>query len=144
MFCEVEGILNGQLFKRLYEKKCEPIMKKYNLRKIELDVLFFLYSYKSYDTARDIANHKCLSKSHVSNAIEILTEREYLQAIPDECDRRYVHLIITKQAKPILEELGSLWSSLHMAVYQDISTEERLLLTQVMKKVISNINNLME
>lgn len=143
MLCEIEGIINGQQFKRIYEKKCEPLMRKYDLRKIELDVLFFLYSYKTYDTAKDIVNQKCLSKAHVSKAIENLTARHYVMTRLDSQDRRCVHLIITEEAEPVLTEMESLWYDIERCMYRNVSAEERSMFTSIMNKIVKNINTIL-
>lgn len=140
MFCEMEGFINGQQFKKLYEKKYEPLMKKYDLRKIELDVLFFLYSYERYNTARDIATYKCLSKAHVSKAIENLTSRSFISARPGEGDRRQMHLSTTAQAEPILSEIKEVWDHLEVHIYQDISGREREVFMEVLNKIMRNVN----
>ena len=140
MLCEMEGFINGQQFKRVYEKQCEPLMKKYNLKKIELDVLFFLYSYQDYDTAKDIVNQRCLSKAHVSKAIETLTARGYVVTQMNGSDRRCVHLAVTAEAKPVVTELYALWNDLEACIYRDVSSEEQELFQAIMNKIVGNIN----
>lgn len=143
MLCEMEGIINGQQFKRVYEKKCEPLMKKYDLRKIELEVLFFLYSYESYDTAKDIVSQKCLSKAHVSKAIENLAGRHYVMTRSDSQDRRCVHLMVTEEARPILAEMEFLWHELERCMYRNVSDHEQAMFTHVLNKIIGNINEIL-
>jgi len=144
MFCEMEGFINGQQFKRLYEKKCEPLMQKYDLKKIELDVLFFLYSYETYDTAKDIVNFKCLSKAHVSKAIENLSSKNYILTSSDKQDRRCIHLAVTAQAQPVIEEMKRLWENMEYCIYRDISLEERNMFMQIMNRVVTNINSILD
>lgn len=143
MFCEMEGFINGQQFKRLYEKKCEPLMRKYNLKKIELDVLFFLSSNENYDTAKDIVNYKCLSKAHVSKAVEQLTDKRYVITKLDCQDRRCVRLSVTAEAEPVLNDMKRLWEQLESCVYRDITNEEKAMFTDIMNKIVANINLIM-
>ena len=42
------------LIKKLLEKKIAPIMKEYDLRIVELDILFFLSKDEHLDTAKEI------------------------------------------------------------------------------------------
>lgn len=143
MFCELEGFINGQRFKRLYEINCEPLMKKYNLKKIELEVLYFLHSYEMYDTAKDIVNYKCLSKAHVSKAIDGLTRNHYIAACSG-ADRRCVHLTVTDQALPIIDEMNRIWAHIEQCVYQNISEHERAVFTEVLNKIVSNVNRILD
>lgn len=144
MFCKLECVVNGQQFKQLYEKKCEPLMDKYTLKKVELEILFFLDTYKTCDTAKDIVTHKNFSKAHVSKAIESLTEKQYVTACTNKDDRRCVHLGITKQAEPILSDMHQLWEDLEQCIYQNITEEEKKNFFEVLDRMIININDILE
>ena len=137
---DFETLLNGQQFKKLYEKMSNIITEKYGLHKIEIEILLFL-RVGTYDTARDIAENKFFSKAHISNAIEHLTERGYLSGRADEQDRRCIHLELTENAKPVCEELEKLRKGLADIIYNDITEEEKKVMIQVGKKIAHNINS---
>lgn len=139
MDSDFEKLLSGQQFKKLYDKMSNLITEKYGLHKIEIEILLFLRK-EQYDTARDIAETKYFSKAHISHAIEYLTEHGYLIGKPDEQDRRCVHLILTKEAEPVCEELIKLRARLLEIVYKDITEEEKAVMRQVAKKVARNID----
>ena len=42
------------LFKKIYDQSLEPVCKKYQLTRMELDILLFLANNPGYDTAKDI------------------------------------------------------------------------------------------
>ncbi|WMC93973.1 MarR family winged helix-turn-helix transcriptional regulator [Kineothrix sp. MB12-C1] len=136
---DFETLLNGQQFKRLYEKMSNLITERYGLHKIEIEILIFLRNGK-YDTARDIAENKFFSKAHISQAIEHLTERGYIRGQADEQDRRCIHLHLTKEAQPVCEELLKLRQRLADIMYQDITEEEKQIMLKVAQKIASNIN----
>ena len=120
MDTDFETLLNGQQFKKLYEKMSNLITEKYDLHKIEIEILLFLRR-GQYDTARDIAETKYFSK-------------------PDVQDRRCIHLILTENAEPVCEELLKLRNDLMKIVYKDISEEEKEVMRRVAKKIARNIN----
>ena len=93
-----------------------------------------------YDTARDIAESKFFSKAHISHSIDYLTECGLLIGIPDEQDRRCVHLVLTSKAEPVCEELIKLRKSLSDILYKDITEEEKQVVMRVAKKIAHNIN----
>jgi len=140
MSCELEGFMNGQQFKKLSEKKCEALMSKCNLRKIEIDILFFLSSYNRYNTAKDIVSLKCLSKAHVSKAIENLCHQELIETTMANDDRRCVYLTVTGKAKPILDEINLIQDEIYAIVYAGVSEDEKNLLLKLTKKITDNIN----
>ncbi|MCI6553257.1 MAG: winged helix DNA-binding protein [Lachnospiraceae bacterium] len=139
MNSEFETLLSGQLFKKLYDKRCVLITEKYGLHKIEIEILLFLKKEK-YDTARDIVEAKHFSKAHISHAIEHLMEQGYLVGRMDAQDRRCIHLKLTEEAEPVCQELLKLRKSLMKAVYKDITDEEMQVLKRVARKVAHNIN----
>lgn len=136
---DFEKLLNGQQFKKLYDKMSNLITEKYGLHKIEIEILLFLKK-GQYDTARDIAETKYFSKAHISHAIEYLMEHGYLVGKPDTQDRRCVHLTLTKEAEPVCEELIELRARLLDIVYKNITEEEKTVMRQVAKKVAYNID----
>ena len=139
MNSEFETLLSGQLFKKLYDKRCILITEKYGLHKVEIEILLFLKKGK-LDTARDIVEARYYSKAHISHAIEHLMEQGYVVGQMDAQDRRCIHLKLTEEAEPVCQELIKLRRSLMKTVYKDVTEEEMLILKQVAKKVAHNIN----
>ena len=78
----------------------DPICKKWDLTRNELDVLLFLANNPEFDRAVDIVNNRGLSKSHVSLSISNLERRGVLERIDDPDDRRTVHLRLLPQSMP--------------------------------------------
>ena len=66
--------------------------------------LLFLANHPQCDTARDIAALRELSKSQVSQAVDLLAAEGLLLRTPDREDRRIVHLSITPRGEPLARE----------------------------------------
>ena len=96
---EEYDILNlGQQLKKLLEKKSMPIMQKYDLRKVELDILsFFSIQEREGDTAKDIMLTKRISKAHVSKSVDNLKRRGYISLEEDKKDHRRIHISLTEE-----------------------------------------------
>lgn len=139
---DFETLLNGQQFKKLFEKMSCFVTEKYGIHKIEIEILLFLHSEK-YDTAKDIAEWKFFSKAHISNAIEHLMECGYLVGKPDSHDRRCIHLKLTKEAEPICEDLVKLKKDLLSILYKGVSEEDKKTIRTVAKKIANNINEVL-
>ena len=86
-----------------YARLLEPICKKWDLTRNELDVILFLSNNPDFDRAVDIVNHRGLAKSHVSMSVTSLESRGLLERIPDPADRRTIHLKLTEKAKEITD-----------------------------------------
>ena len=77
-----------QQVKKKYTLAVEPVCRKWNLTKNELDVLLFLYNNPEFDRAADIVAHRGLTKSHVSLSVSNLEGRGLLTRREDPEDRR--------------------------------------------------------
>ena len=138
---EFEFLIMGQQFKRLYEKCYDRLMAEYDLKKIDIDVLYFLSHSGEYDTARDITNFIFVSKAHVSKSIESLHTKQLIELVSDAADRRYVHIKITAKGQPVVDEVTLIKKKINTIIFNGISEEEKKLITELTNKIICNINN---
>lgn len=95
----------ARIAKRLYESTLEEAAAELSLTLPEADVLCFLRENPEFDTARDIALYRDVSRPYVSKAVEMLVNKGYLAVNGDKADRRLQHLSITKKGKPSAEAL---------------------------------------
>lgn len=139
MSYELETLMRGQQYKKLYEKEVNVLLTRYNLKKIEIDILFCLATDGQCYTARDIATCRCLSKAHISKAVDSLTERGLIEVSQDAKDRRCLQLTVTKRAECIIEDVQTIKQRLTGLIYSGVTEEELVLLEKVAKKITYNI-----
>lgn len=125
-----------------YARLMEPLCKKWELTRNELDVMLFLANNPAYDRAVDIVNNRGLSKSHVSLSINSLESRGLLRREEDPNDRRTVHLKLTETAKPIAEAGQMAQRRFFSYLHQDVSREQIELMIDFARKVNENIKNI--
>lgn len=140
MINELDLLMSGHQFKKFYEKNYEGIMKKYDLKKIEIEILYFISNCGENDTARDIATIQYISKSHISNSIEDLTHKKYISVIEDCQDRRRFHLKLTDTARPIIDEIEMIRNQIFETLFQNVTEDERQILIRIAKKITQNIS----
>jgi len=140
MIDNFELLISGRQLRRLYEKKCEAIVKRYGLRKVEADIIYYLSNYGSCDTAKDIMQLEHLSKAHISQALEKLEKLQYVQRYQDEADKRWVHLVLTREAFPIAEEIFRLRQDIVSIIFRGVTDVERHYVLQAAIKMVANIN----
>ena len=75
-----------------YSKILDPVCKKWDLTRSEMDVLLFLYNNPEYDRAADIVTRRGMTKSLVSMSVATLEARGLLQRQCSPTDRRAMHL----------------------------------------------------
>jgi DNA-binding MarR family transcriptional regulator len=140
----LEILFNGQQFKKLYDRKCNQISKRYGLTRIEIEILLFLENNPSYDTAKSIVELRFYAKSHVSKAIDSLIKSGYVLVKSDEHDRRCIHVKIAPSAEQVVREANDLHHNLIEILYKNISLEEKRIMESVAKKIANNIKEALE
>ena len=127
-----------------YARLLEPICKKWDLTRNELDVMLFLANNPSFDRALDIVNNRGLSKSHVSLSINNLEQRGLLVRIADPADRRTVHLRLTEKAEAITDVGCRVQKQFMNYLHQGITEEQLELMRLFAERVHENIKNIEE
>ncbi len=126
---------------KLYTKNLEPICKKWDLTRNELDVVLFLYNNPQYDRAADIVSRRGIAKSHVSMSVANLEGKGLLCRQFSQEDRRIAHLKLTEQGIIIAAEARQAQKSFFNRIYEGISDEDMLLWRKLTVKVCENIEN---
>ena len=127
-----------------YGRLMEPICKKWNLTRNELDVLLFLANNPEYDRAVDIVNNRGLSKSHVSLSITNLEKRGLLERLEDPSDRRTVHLRLLPGSEGITSAGQMAQKRFFTYLHQGVTQEQIDMMVEFARKVGENIKNIEE
>ena len=127
-----------------YARLMDPICKKWDLTRNELDVLLFLANNPDFDRAVDIVNNRGLSKSHVSLSINSLESRGLLLRNPDPSDRRTVHLQLTEKAREITDVGCRVQKQFMDYLHQGVTEEQLELMRLFAERVYENIQNIEE
>ena len=125
-----------------YARLLEPICKKCDLTRNELDVLLFLANNPDFDRAVDIVNNRGLAKSHVSMSVTSLENRGLLERIPDPLDRRTVHLKLTEQAKEITDWGCRVQKQFMDYLHQGVTEEQLEMMRMFADRVHENIKDI--
>lgn len=147
---KMEGITQFNYFDTMaraqkgYARLLDPICKKWNLTRNELDVLLFLANNPQFDRAVDIVNNRGMSKSHVSLSITNLENQGLLVRREDPADRRTVHLKLTEAAGDITEAGRAAQRRFFSYLHQGVTQEQIQMMIQFARKVSENIKNIEE
>lgn len=109
---------------KLYECMLKEICRRHKLTLIETTIISFLYNNPGRDTAADIVELRMLSKGNVSQAVELLIQKSLLKRIPDENDRRRIHLELLPDAIPITNEIDTIKETFRTELFHGFSKEE--------------------
>jgi len=135
----LEGLLQGTQFQTLYNRKIESLREEYHLRKIDIDILYFLYKSGENNTSKDICSLNLFNKGHISQSVDRMVKQQLIHTVQDEEDRRCVHLVLTEEAVGIIGRATELRGQMYSMILNGVTEEERRGLLPVSKKVNRNI-----
>lgn len=139
---QIDIILQGGQFKKLLEEQSAELRQKYDMKRAELEILYFLSKSGEHNTSTDIHRQLMMNRGHISQAVDNLCRRNYIIAIPDKHDRRYVHYEISDHAKELITEMTSRREAMNQKILEGVSEEELKIYREVSEKIRNNINKL--
>lgn len=125
-------------FGKFYARQFAPLLERTGLSMREVHVLLFLANNPGCDTARDVTELRGLSKSQVSQAVELLAAEGLLRRTPDETDRRVVHLNITEAGQPLARECQDIQATCVRRLLEGLSPAEEARLWALLETVLNN------
>lgn len=135
---------NMYKYKRLNEQRIEEVLKRYKLRKIDVEILIFLNNEKNSDTAKDIARTGMFTKGHISQSIKHMKELGLVEVKQDKNDLRVQHIKLKKSAKKVLDDMTVIKADIEKSVFAGVSDEERQIMQNIMKKIYVNISEIIK
>jgi len=133
---------NIQKSKKKYASLMEPLCRRYDLTRNELDVLLFLANNPGFDRAADIVSMRQIAKSHVSLSVGNLEKRRLLARQFEASDRRTTHLRLTEAAAPIVQEGQVLQQQFFRQLFAGLSHEELMQFGTILMKICNNIETI--
>ena len=125
------------------ESRFTRIKTDYDLKKVDIEVLYFLSNCKEKNTPTDIYKKLGLNRGHVSQAIDSLCRRELIIAVPDQKDRRYMHYMVSDKAGEIIEQIAEIKQELDRQIFKGITEEEILAYKKTTEKIFKNMQQLL-
>lgn len=122
----------------LYHRLQAPVLERYQMTQIELDVLLFLANHPGLDTAKDIVEIRRLTKSHVSAAVEGLSQKGYLLRVRRPDNRKLIHLALLPEAASAVADGQANQRAFFQTLGQGFSAREREQLDTLLLRVTEN------
>jgi len=144
MESQVETLLRGTQFKQILENYLKGLRKKYGLKRMEIEVLYYLSHCLEHNTAKDITLSLHMNKGHISQTTESLCRRGYISASKDRTDYRIVHYTLTEDVRHMTEEIDSANERLYNTLFEGISNDDRDALERIASQMSSNISRILQ
>ncbi len=133
-----------QPLRSLYTLCVEPVCRDYGVTRTELDILLFLDGSPDHDTAAEIADQRCLAKSHVSTSIRSLEKNGYLTRLTGRTDRRLIHLGLSEKAARLVKAGKDARDVFLEIITAGLDAEERARLHVYIEKMEENVLSYLE
>lgn len=140
----IENMLRGRRMKRMVEMNCNEIRKRYGLKQVELDILFFMVTYNMPVTPTEICNKLFLNKGQVSRSLLHLTELGYLENYPDQNDKRVVWYQTLEGSREVGDAIMKKQDEMEAKLSEGINQEEIDYFFRVFEKLLKNIDKNMK
>ena len=144
MDSQMESILQGGTFKKLLDEQILELRQKYDMKKAELEILYFLSRCGGHNTSTDIHYQLMMNRGHISQAVDGLCRRKLITAIPDQEDRRYVHYEVLDSAGEIVAEMTKRREEMNRKILEGISEDELRVFYDVSAKIRKNIEAMIQ
>lgn len=141
---QIQVILRGGQFRQLTELYFAHIKEQYGLKRIELEILYYLSQEGEYNTAVDVCRGLRANKGQVSQAMDSLGKKGCLQAHQDTKDRRYVHFILQESAFEIIEQLSGEFQRMNKAIFEGFDQKELMEFKAMMSRVGRNMDRILQ
>lgn len=139
MRCITDILLLIRGLDKLNNKCLEPVRKEYELSQMEVIIMGFLHNNPGKDTVGDISSWRMLPKGNVSQGVESLIQKGFLERFPDKEDRRKIHLCITDKAKNMICGIDRARKEYNNQIFDGLSEEEQKMYFQINGKILENV-----
>ncbi len=136
----ITRLLYGMQYRHLLELYSEPLMKKYQLHRIDLMILIYLANAEGKDTAKDILKLNMFTKGHISQSLSRLKKRGFLEILRDDEDRRCIHNVLTEKSQEAREDIRQISSRVEQIVFRGLSEQDLRELDRISRKIDENIS----
>ncbi len=133
---------NTQILKKIIDNSFLKISKETDLTVNEIRVLLFLYQNEKLDIASDIVEKLMISKSHVSFSVESLSNKNYIEKVQDNKDKKKFHLKLTNKSDQIIKLLGNEEVQLKDILFQNIDENEKKIFKNTFEKILENAKSI--
>lgn len=122
-----------------YNTMFKPLLSRYDITQVEIDILAFLYNNPEYKYASDIVKIRCINKGQASIAIDKLVEKGLLQRQADPQCRRCNLLLLTEASHELIAQIKAVQTQFKKKIYHEIADSDKEKFDQILKQMYLNL-----
>jgi MarR family transcriptional regulator, negative regulator of the multidrug operon emrRAB len=110
----------------------------YGLQPVHGQVLEYLATCNKFsNTPAAVTEYLSLTKGTVSQSIQVLERKNYIEKVPDPADRRVVHLLLTESGQTLID--GAKPSQLFRSIQEQVAVQDFSTLEQALQFTLSSL-----
>lgn len=135
-------LLNIKILNTAIERELNRKMADYNLTYAQASVLGFLYDKTGVEVCqKDIEFHLGLARPTVNGILQRLEEKELIDTIPLDSDRRFKRILATEKSIALRKRIESAVDSITNQLLSGLSEKHREQFSQTVSHMIMNMSD---
>lgn len=132
-------LLYGMQYRKLLDHEVSTLEERYELCKIDILILMFLYQSEEHNTSKDITDMNLFTKGHISQSLSRLAKKRLVTVAHDTSDKRCYHIFLTNAAKKIVREAQEVYEKIEAIVFEGLDDDARQRLIRTADTINRNI-----
>ena len=129
--------------RKFFKKIDDESRRLYDLKQIDLEILFYLHSYPSASLG-DISRSQGLNKAQVSMSVNDLKAKGYINITESDKDKRYLIYTLTDKAEELCEKINASHFNKHELLFSGFTKEEEDTFKILAEHISRNMDNILE
>lgn len=135
-----ELLLSFHKYRKLYEKKCCTMMKKYGLRIADINTLYDISILGNKNLAKYIVDIEKMSKANISKSIDNLKKKNFIILSEDVEDRRCIHISVSELGMPVVNEIQAVREDINSLLLNGVTSSDKETVLRLLKQIDINLD----
>lgn len=135
----MQELLNGKLFQRLMDNDSLRLQKKYNLKKVDLQVIKYIDRGTSYNTAKDLVELGIFEEEEIISSLERLRKQNLIDFVKNKNDQTAVAVQLTKAGKGLWDLVQERYQRVEKVLFKGMTDEQVKTFRRLSQNILDNI-----
>lgn len=135
----MQELLNGSQFQKLLDKDSAKLREKYNLRKIDFQIIKYISRDSSFNTAKDLVELGIFTEEEVVQSLERLHKQNLIDFVKDKEDLQVLGLQITKAGRNLWGQIQSSHQHATEVLFRGMTEEQVKTFQRLSRIILDNI-----
>lgn len=135
----MQELLNGKLFQRLMDNDSLRLQKKYNLKKVDLQLIKYIDRGASYNTAKDLVELGIFEEEEIVASLERLRKQNLIDFVKNKNDQTAVGVQLTKAGKSLWDLVQERYQRIEKVLFKGMTDEQVKTFRRLSQNILDNI-----